>query len=168
MQAIAAGCDGVLVCSGDHDRAGGGARGAGHAVEDGRSRQRVEDALARQRRAKERFLAAARSRAAAGAALRAACSAATSIGAIADEMARYLCEPARSQRAAQTRRSHRRRLSRQPVQPRGVRRGVDELRRLGFEPSTTRRVRAAARTFRTAAAARRGVLTRLADPSIAR
>ena len=72
--AIEAGCDGVLICSGDHDDAGGGARGAGPR---GRSTSgfryaRVDDALKRQRRAKERFLAAPVGREAARAARRCA------------------------------------------------------------------------------------------------
>jgi beta-N-acetylhexosaminidase len=89
--ALEAGCDGVLVCSGDHDTQAAAIEALVHAVEEDRlPLTRVEDALARQRRAKERFLAlpvAARPRG--GRALRAA------IGrdenrAVAEEMARYL------------------------------------------------------------------------------
>jgi beta-N-acetylhexosaminidase len=59
VQAIAAGCDGVLICSGNADVQGATLEALVHAVEDGRIPQkRVDDALARQRRAKERFLAA--------------------------------------------------------------------------------------------------------------
>jgi beta-N-acetylhexosaminidase len=65
VQAIAAGCDGVLVCRARvQDRSGDiGAQAAVlealvHAVEDGRiAYKRLEDALTRHRRAKERFLA---------------------------------------------------------------------------------------------------------------
>jgi beta-N-acetylhexosaminidase len=57
--AIEAGCDGVLICSGDHDAHAAALEAIVHAVEDDRLRfSRLEDALARQRRAKERFLAA--------------------------------------------------------------------------------------------------------------
>jgi len=75
VMAIEAGCDGVLICSGDHAtqarRArGAGARGGGRNVcRSGRVRGRV---LKRQRRAKERFLASsvAAAKPAAGRALR--------------------------------------------------------------------------------------------------
>lgn len=56
--AIEAGCDGVLVCSGDHDTQAAALEAIIRAVETDRlPLGRVEDALARQRRAKERFLA---------------------------------------------------------------------------------------------------------------
>jgi beta-N-acetylhexosaminidase len=59
VQAIAAGCDGVLVCSGDVEVQASTLEALVHAVEDGRiPGRRVQDALTRQRRAKERFLAA--------------------------------------------------------------------------------------------------------------
>ena len=66
VQAIAAGCDGVLVCrhlssdrSQDVEVQAAVLEALVHAVEDGRiPRKRAEDALARNRRAKERFLAA--------------------------------------------------------------------------------------------------------------
>ncbi len=55
--AIEAGCDGMLICSGDHDVQAATLEAVIHAVEDDRLRlSRVEDALKRQRRAKERFL----------------------------------------------------------------------------------------------------------------
>ena len=58
--AIAAGCDGVLVCSGDTEAQAATLEGLVHAVEDGTiAYKRLEDALKRQRRAKERFLVAA-------------------------------------------------------------------------------------------------------------
>jgi beta-N-acetylhexosaminidase len=58
-QAIAAGCDGVLVCSGSIDAQAAALEALIHAVEDERIPfKRAEDALARNRRAKERFLAA--------------------------------------------------------------------------------------------------------------
>jgi beta-N-acetylhexosaminidase len=58
--AIEAGCDGVLICSGNHDQQAAALESLVHAVEDGRLPYgRIEDALRRQQRAKERFLAAA-------------------------------------------------------------------------------------------------------------
>src|SRR5262245_13656706 len=59
VQAIVAGCDGVLICSGDVEVQVATLEALVHAVEDGRiSYKRVEDALKRLRYAKERFLAA--------------------------------------------------------------------------------------------------------------
>jgi beta-N-acetylhexosaminidase len=59
VQAIAAGCDGVLVCSGDVDAQAATLEALVHAVEDRRiSYKRLEDTQKRLRRAKERFLAA--------------------------------------------------------------------------------------------------------------
>jgi len=91
VQAVAAGCDGVLICSGNHDTQAAAVEALVHAVEEERlPASRVDDALGRQRRAKERFLAApVGARPLSGRALRAA------IGrdehrAIADEMARFL------------------------------------------------------------------------------
>ncbi|MGE3707450.1 MAG: beta-N-acetylhexosaminidase [Vicinamibacterales bacterium] len=58
--AIEAGCDGVLVCSGDTETQAATLEALVHAVEDGRlPLARVQDALQRMRRAKERFLPAA-------------------------------------------------------------------------------------------------------------
>ena len=58
VQALAAGCDGLLICSGDVDLQAATLEAVIHAAEDGRLPiKRVEDALARHRRAKERFLA---------------------------------------------------------------------------------------------------------------
>lgn len=58
VAAIAAGCDGLLICSGDVAVQGETLEALVHAVEDGRiPYKRLEDALTRQRRAKERFLA---------------------------------------------------------------------------------------------------------------
>jgi beta-N-acetylhexosaminidase len=57
VQAVAAGCDGLLVCSGDVETQVATLEALVHAVEDGRIPYgRLEDALGRQRRAKERFL----------------------------------------------------------------------------------------------------------------
>jgi beta-N-acetylhexosaminidase len=89
--AIEAGCDGVLICSGDHETQHAALEALVHAVEQDRLRlSRVEDALKRQQRAKERFLAS-------GVATRppAARSVREALGrdehrAIADEMARFL------------------------------------------------------------------------------
>lgn len=59
VQAIAAGCDGVLICAGDAEVQAAALEALIHAIEDGGIPfERVEDALTRQRRAKERFLAA--------------------------------------------------------------------------------------------------------------
>jgi beta-N-acetylhexosaminidase len=58
VRAIAAGCDGVLICSGDHDAQAAALEALVHAVEGERIPfSRIEDALRRQQRAKERFLA---------------------------------------------------------------------------------------------------------------
>jgi beta-N-acetylhexosaminidase len=58
--AIEAGCDGVLICSADYDGQAAALEALVHAVEEDRLRlSRVEDALKRQQRAKERFLAPA-------------------------------------------------------------------------------------------------------------
>jgi beta-N-acetylhexosaminidase len=89
--AIAAGCDGVLICSGDHDTQVAALEALVHAVEQERlPLSRVEDALQRQRRAKERFLAvAAGVRPLSGRALRAAIGG-DERSAVAEEMARFL------------------------------------------------------------------------------
>ena len=89
--AVEAGCDGVLICSGDHDTQAAAVEALVHAVEEDRLRlTRVEDALKRQRLAKERFLAApVASRPLSGRALRAAVGG-EEHRAIADEMARFL------------------------------------------------------------------------------
>jgi beta-N-acetylhexosaminidase len=58
VQAIAAGCDGVLICSGNMEAQVAALEALVHAVEDGRiPYKRLEEALSRQRHAKERFLA---------------------------------------------------------------------------------------------------------------
>jgi beta-N-acetylhexosaminidase len=92
--AIAAGCDGVLICGANYDTQAAALEAIVHAVEDETlPLSRVDDALARQQRAKERFLAAAASagprQPARGPALRAAIGR-DEYRAIADEMARYL------------------------------------------------------------------------------
>jgi beta-N-acetylhexosaminidase len=59
VQAVQAGCDGVLICSGDVDAQAATLEALVHAVEGGTIPfKRFEDAQARLRRAKERFLAA--------------------------------------------------------------------------------------------------------------
>jgi beta-N-acetylhexosaminidase len=59
VQAIAAGCDGLLICSGNADVQAQTLETLVYAVESGRIPfKRLEDALTRNRRAKERFLAA--------------------------------------------------------------------------------------------------------------
>ena len=89
--AIAAGCDGILICSGDHTIQSASLEALIYAVESGElPSARVDDALKRQQRAKERFLTArAAPRPLQASALR------QRIGrdehrAIADEMARFL------------------------------------------------------------------------------
>ena len=91
VMAVEAGCDGVLICSGDHDTHAAAIEALVHAVEEDRLRlARVEDALRRQRRAKERFLAApVAARPLSGRALRAAVGG-DEHRAIAEEMARFL------------------------------------------------------------------------------
>jgi beta-N-acetylhexosaminidase len=91
VMAIESGCDGMLICSGDHATQAAALEALIHAVEDGRIRSAViDDALARHRRAKERFLASTVGvRPLAGRALRAM------IGrdehrAVADEMTQFL------------------------------------------------------------------------------
>jgi beta-N-acetylhexosaminidase len=91
VMAIEAGCDGLLICSGDHDVQAAALEALVHAVEDDRLRlARVEDALERQRRAKERFLGAGvAARPLSSRALRAALGR-EEHRAIADEMSRFL------------------------------------------------------------------------------
>ena len=89
--AIQAGCDGALICGGDHDTQAAALEALVRAVEDQRvPLARVEDALKRQQRAKERFLASPVSaRPLSGRALRAALGR-EEHRAIAEEMARFL------------------------------------------------------------------------------
>jgi beta-N-acetylhexosaminidase len=91
VMAVEAGCDGVLICTGDHDAQAASLEALVHAVEDGTlSGAAVEESLARHHRAKERFLAApAAARPRTGQALRdvLGCDAHRSIAA---EMARFL------------------------------------------------------------------------------
>jgi len=91
VMAIEAGCDGVLICSGDHDTQSATLEALVHAVESDRLPwSRVEDALRRQQRAKERFLTATVSvRPASARDLRVALGR-DDHQAIADEMARFL------------------------------------------------------------------------------
>jgi beta-N-acetylhexosaminidase len=57
--AVEAGCDGLLLCSGDHDAQAAALEALIHAAEEQQIRlTRIEEALGRHRRAKERFLAA--------------------------------------------------------------------------------------------------------------
>jgi beta-N-acetylhexosaminidase len=91
VQAIQAGCDGILICSGDHDTQAAALEALVHAVEEERLPiARVEDAIRRQRRARERFLASPVSSRPAGArALRDALGR-DEHRAVAEEMARFL------------------------------------------------------------------------------
>jgi beta-N-acetylhexosaminidase len=89
VQAIAAGCDGVLMCAPQPDDQMAALEALIYAVEQGRIPQkRIEDALSRQRKAKERFLASPRSHPAVGSALRAMLGR-DEHQAIAAEMARF-------------------------------------------------------------------------------
>lgn len=89
--AVEAGCDGVLICSADYDTQAAALEALVRAVETERlPYSRVEDALKRQQRAKERFLGAAMvSRPARGRTLRQVLGR-DEHRAIADEMARFL------------------------------------------------------------------------------
>jgi beta-N-acetylhexosaminidase len=91
VRAVAAGCDGVLICSGDHDTQAAALEALVHAVEDERiPMARIDNALRRQQRAKERFLAApATARPQSAKALRQALGR-DEHRAIADEMARFV------------------------------------------------------------------------------
>jgi beta-N-acetylhexosaminidase len=89
--AVEAGCDGILICSGDHHNQAAALESLIYAVEEDRLPwSRVEDALARHRRAKERFLTTAiEARPRGPRALRAALGR-DEHRAIAEEMARFL------------------------------------------------------------------------------
>ena len=91
VMAIEAGCDGVMICSGDTATQVAALEALIHAVEEERLPfGRVEDALKRQRRAKERFLGTpAATKPAAGRSLRDALGR-DEHRAIAEEMARFL------------------------------------------------------------------------------
>jgi beta-N-acetylhexosaminidase len=72
VRAIAAGCDAVLMCAPKPEEQMAALEAVIYAVEEGRlPLKRVEDALARHRRIKERFLAPPRPKPARGSALRA-------------------------------------------------------------------------------------------------
>jgi beta-N-acetylhexosaminidase len=89
VRAIAAGCDAVLMCAPRPDEQIAALEAVIYAVEDGRlPLKRVEDALTRHRRVKERFLAPPRPKPASGAALRAVLGR-DEHQAIAAEMARF-------------------------------------------------------------------------------
>ena len=89
VRAIAAGCDAVLMCAPRPEEQMAALEAVIHAVEQGRiPLKRIEDALTRQRRAKERFLAPPRPRPATGAALRAILGR-DEHQAVADDMARF-------------------------------------------------------------------------------
>jgi beta-N-acetylhexosaminidase len=89
--AIAAGCDAVLVCSGDHQTQGLTLEALVHAVEDGRlPGSRVEEAIRRSRRAKERFLTASVGVRPAGASTLRQVLGRDEHRSVADEMARFV------------------------------------------------------------------------------
>jgi beta-glucosidase-like glycosyl hydrolase len=90
VAAIRAGCDAVLMCGADLETQVAAVEAVIHAAEDGSLPvKRVEDALARHRRVKERFLAPPRPRPLTGAALRAVLGC-DEHQAVAAEMARFL------------------------------------------------------------------------------
>lgn len=91
VMAIEAGCDGVLICSGDHAAQVAALESLIHAVEDGTIPEtRLDDALKRQLKAKERFLASGvGARPLSGKALRSALGL-DEHRAIADEMTQFL------------------------------------------------------------------------------
>jgi beta-N-acetylhexosaminidase len=89
VRAIAAGCDAVLMCAPNPAEQTAALEAIIYAIEGGRlPLKRVEDALARHRRVKERFLAPPRPKPAGGAALRAVLGR-DEHRAVADAMARY-------------------------------------------------------------------------------
>ena len=89
VAAITAGCDAVLMCGASQEQQVAALEAVIRAAEDGTlPLARLEDALARHRRVKERFLAPAHPRPLAGAALRAALGR-DEHQAIAAEMARF-------------------------------------------------------------------------------
>jgi beta-N-acetylhexosaminidase len=92
--AIAAGCDAVLMCKGDYDLQAAALEALVHGVEaDELGLARVEDAIARQRRAKERFLGTpigSRERRPAGQAALSELVGTAEHQAIADEMAQFV------------------------------------------------------------------------------
>jgi beta-N-acetylhexosaminidase len=90
VMAIQAGCDGVLICSGDHDVQAAALEALVYAVEEERlPLTRVQDAVRRQQRAKERFLAAAVAPRPLGAKALRQVIGTDAHRAIADEMARF-------------------------------------------------------------------------------
>jgi len=90
VQAIAAGCDAVLMCEPSPEKQMAALEALIYAVEEKRlPLARVEDAIARHRRVKERFLAPPRTRPATGAALRAILGR-DEHQAVAAEMARFV------------------------------------------------------------------------------
>jgi beta-N-acetylhexosaminidase len=89
VNAVAAGCDAVLMCGASQEPQAAALEALIHAVEDGTlPMKRVEDALTRHRKVKERFLAGVRPAPLAGAALRAALGR-DEHQAVAAEMARF-------------------------------------------------------------------------------
>ena len=164
--AMQAGCDGVLICSGDHDTQAAALEALVHAVEEERVRMtRIEDALMRQRRAKERFLGARR------------VAAADRPGAARRARARRAPRDRRRDGALSVMRKPRAltpgdRLAvvapASPFTREEFDRGVEEIRRLGFEPvydeSVFARQRYVAGTPQVRAAA---IHAAWRDPSIA-
>ena len=90
VQAIAAGCDAVLMCAPKPDEQWAALEAVVHAAEEGRiPHKRIEDAFARGRRVKERFLAAPHTAVLTGAALKRVLGS-DEHQAVAADMARYV------------------------------------------------------------------------------
>jgi beta-N-acetylhexosaminidase len=90
VQAIAAGCDGVLICSGDYDAQAAAMEAIVRAAEtDAAFARRLDAALARNRRAKERFLGSVVGARPLGTAALRAVVGSEAHRRVADEMARY-------------------------------------------------------------------------------
>ena len=153
--AVEAGCDGVLICSGDCETQAAALEALVHAVEDERlPLARVEDALRRQQRAKERFLAAPRRGRGRSPARRCgSCSAATSI-------ARSPTRWPASRDAQAARAAPGDRLAvvapASPFDREEFDEGIEEIRRLGFEPVYDDSVFARQRVRRRSAELRAG------------
>ena len=168
VTAIAAGCDAVLMCGTDQRRQSAALEALIHAVEDGRlPLKRVEDALARQRRAKERFLAPPRPLAAPGqrAAKPPRPRRASGGGRRNGEIRLRMRKP----RALRSRRPHRHRRARQPVRPRRIRRAASRSSARSASTRVTRRAFSTRRSYagRHRRVPRGGVPAAWADPSIA-
>ena len=145
--AVEAGCDGVLICSGDHDTQAAALEALIHAVEERATaaRRGSRTRCKRQQRAKERFLAGRRRAPVRCRARR--CGSASAATSIAPSPTRWRGSCDAEAARARAGRPPRRRRSRQPVRPRRVRpRGRGDspprlragLRRLGVRAARVR------------------------------